>query len=39
MSDTVNHPAMTVLQSFFAEMHQWEVKTFQEEKANPGLSF
>ena len=33
MNDTANHPALRVLQSFFAEMHDWEVEAFRAQRA------
>lgn len=33
MNETANHPALLVLQSFFAEMHDWEVEAFRAQRA------
>ena len=33
MPDTMNHPAVAVLQSFFAEMREWEVNALRAYKA------
>jgi hypothetical protein len=33
MPETLNHPAVAVLQSFFAEMRDWDVEGYREQEA------